>query len=128
MRVVLVTSILLLAVCQSMTPERVDTADVQFAELMAKGRSELEAGNLESARATFSQADALILFEVPNYRALVEIAELECRADNKQKARSLLRDFHCMLNIEVGVEQCYAGTATGELGQASRNCSAGVPR
>lgn len=72
---------LLISSCSSTSPPsaQVDPAHEAFSSLLAQGQRQMETGHPEEALASFRKADQLDRFEVPNYEALVHVAEARRR-------------------------------------------------
>jgi hypothetical protein len=82
----------------------------------------LRAGKLDAALAEFIAADAIEIFEAPNYQVLPRIAEVYCLKGEKARAAELLRSVMCMASIDEGRLPCFDATA-GSL-PGSRNPAA----
>ena len=82
------------------------TIDSQYEKLLSSATIALEENDISQARDLFLQADEMKLHEVPNYRALLGLAKIDCKLGNYKKGTQLVHDFICMLDVEVGIRHC----------------------
>jgi hypothetical protein len=88
-----------------------DPAAKEIARHVRKGDRALRAGDLDAALAEFSAADAVEIFEAPNYQVLPRIAEVYCRKGEKSRAGELLTSVLCMASIDEGKLPCFVAAA-----------------
>lgn len=81
-------------------------------DLVLRGKSYLAADLPEDALILLQEADEIDLPEVPNYQALVAIAEARCLLGDAVVGRALIQDFRCMLAVDAGRRPCYIGPPT----------------
>ncbi len=120
-RTYLLALVLLISGCSSTSSPsaQVDPAHEAFSSLLAQGQLQMETGHPEEALASFRKADQLDRFEVPNYEALVHVAEALCDLGDTAEGLAALTDFRCAIEVDAGNLPCYIGPETlaapGEL-------------
>lgn len=80
-----------------------------YIDLVCDAEREVAEGNLADARISALGALQVQFHEAPNYIPVILLAEIECRAGATATGMSLVRDFECMLAVEVGDRQCHSG-------------------
>lgn len=112
-----VASLLLLiafgSLCRAEGPSSPPDPERQLWEReMELGESALAEGDYSEALSHFLTADAVELFEVPNYEALPRIAEVRCHLGDLATGQAIVADMRCILDVDLGILPCYVGEAT----------------
>lgn len=79
------------------------------------GHRHMLAGNWVAAAKAFEAALGEPLHEIPNYEVVVFLARAKCLAGDAATGLSLLLDFECMLDVELGVQHCFLPTHDAHL-------------
>lgn len=79
----------------------------RYIELVCLAEDKFAAGEFDAARVALMHATGEFLFESPNYEPLLRLAEIACIQGDHIQGISLLREFNCMLDVEVGDRQCF---------------------
>jgi len=74
------------------------------------GANHLRSGKPMAALQDLLAADKMDLFEVPNYQALVGIAEAKCRLGAPEAGLADLVAFLCAVEVDAGKLPCYLGS------------------
>jgi len=74
------------------------------------GADHLRNGEPMAALQELMAADKMDLFEVPNYQALVGIAEAKCRLGAPEAGLADLVAFLCAVEVDAGKLPCYLGS------------------
>jgi hypothetical protein len=72
-----------------------------------KGKRALARKDAKTAAFHFRQALAVSIFEAPNYRLKVELAQALCLLGERNEAERNIDEFMCMASVDLGESECY---------------------
>lgn len=78
-----------------------------YVYLVARGKQYLRDRQFRLAADAFEAALREELVEAPNYEMVVYLAEAKCLSGDRESGLRLLKDFDCMLKVEVGLRRCF---------------------
>lgn len=99
------------------------TVAEDYATLVKEGEARLASGDLRRAEQAFTAAATKNLLEVPNYEVLIRLAEVKCLQGSTTDGLALVKEFQCMLNVEVGATKCFKDAKPGLLGERNDKLS-----
>jgi hypothetical protein len=99
--------VVLHAACSNGVAQNSPPTLIPYQELVKEADQRLADGDLSGALQFYQRAANLDLFELPNYKVLVKVAEVQCRQRNTVVGNSNLKDFRCMLDVDAGRLPCF---------------------